>query len=79
MKLYMHDSLTYNYVPRCDPDSVPHTTAVVSLAMPMLGSPLTVLCYDRNTLRSVNRYDLITVQIVITVVLFTPLSRGLYG
>ena len=41
MKLYMHDSLTYNYVPRCDPDSVPHTTAVVSLAMPMLGSPLT--------------------------------------
>ena len=34
--------------------------------------PVPYSCYDRKTLCSVKRYDPITVQIVITVVLFTP-------
>ena len=34
--------------------------------------PVPYSYYDRKALRSVKRYDPITVQIVITVVLFTP-------
>ena len=34
--------------------------------------PVPYSCYDRKTVRSVKRYDPITVQIVVTVVLFTP-------
>ena len=34
--------------------------------------PVPYSCYDLKTLRSVKCYDPITVQIVITVVLFTP-------